>query len=250
MLGFNCILNPLITVLLGIGLLAGVGQVAADVVILRSGEMFQTPSAWKENGTVNYYKDGRVVRVDEKEVDRLIQTLPPVEDKPASAQQPDADHTPPSDIPAADQLVTAPSLTGDDSGYLGLKWGQPLSQFEGLAFVGTDPAYGGVQQYSQGRPETRFGRGRVDNIFFGFWRGGLYTILVETGNFMDFMDLKAEAFRRYGEGQPVGDQEEKYRWAGKGSDRMLSYDVDSDTGYLWMRSQALHEKVRANYPDS
>ncbi|MBR9986859.1 MAG: hypothetical protein KFF68_13210, partial [Desulfosarcina sp.] len=88
------------------------------------------------------------------------------------------------------------------------------------------------------------------NIFYGFWQGGLYTILIETSNFVDFMELKAEVFRRYGEGQRDGDHQEKYRWSGKGSDRLLSYDFESDTGYLWMRSQALHEKVRMRDPDS
>jgi hypothetical protein len=95
----------------------------------------------------------------------------------------------------------------------------------------------------------RFGRASVDNIFYGFWHGGLYTILVETSNFLDFMALKAEAFRRYGEVRPEGDQEERYRWTGKGSDRLLAYDYQSDTGYLWMRSQSLHEKVKVRYPE-
>jgi hypothetical protein len=241
--------NKSVTVLIGIALLTGVGMVGADVVILKSGEMFQTPRAWKESGMVNYYKDGQVVRVDEKEVERLIQTPFPVEDKPPSAQRPATDPPPPSVAPAAGQPLPAPLLTGDDSGYLDLRWGQPLSQFEELTLMGTDPAYGGVHQYTQKMRKKRFGRARVDNIFYGFWHGGLYTILVETSNFLDFMDLKAEAFRRYGEGTQEGDHEEKYRWRGKGSDRLLSYDYDTDTGYLWMRSQALHEKVRASYPE-
>ncbi len=228
---------------------AGAGPVGADMVILRSGEMFQTPRAWEENGAVNYYRDGRVVRVDEKEVDRLIQSPLPVGDKPSSEQPPVADLTPPSGIPAAGLPLSPPSPTGDDSGYLGLKWGQPLSQFEGLELAGTDPAYGGVQQYSHAQRKRRFGRARVDNIFYGFWQDGLYTILVETSNYLDYLDLKAEVFRRYGECRQESDHEEKCRWSGQGTDRLLSYDYDTDTGYLWMRSQALHEKVKARYPE-
>ncbi|MEE4113791.1 MAG: hypothetical protein V2I40_13320, partial [Desulfobacteraceae bacterium] len=163
---------------------------------------------------------------------------------------PATDYPSSSGFSAADQPRRPPSPTADDTGYLGLKWGQPLSQVEGLVLVGTDPAYGGVQQYAHAQRKTRFGRAHVDNIFYGFWQGRLYTILIETGNFLDFLDLKAEAFRRYGDGQREGDHEETYRWSGKGSDRMLSYNSDSDTGYLWMRSQVLHEKVRARYPDS
>jgi hypothetical protein len=248
MIGLKCMHNPFLTVLVGVALLTGAGTVFADVVILRSGEMFQTPRAWKENGTVNYYMGGRVVRIDEKEVERLIQSPAPVEDQPTSVVPPAADRTDPSEIPAAGQPLSPPVSTADDSGYLGLKWGQPLSQFEGLTLVGTDPAYGGVQQYSQAQQKRRFGRARVDNIFYGFWQKALYTILVETSNYLDFLDLKAEAFRRYGERRPEGDHEETYRWSGQGSDRQLAYDSVTDTGYLWMRSQALHRKVDARYP--
>lgn len=112
----------------------------------------------------------------------------------------------------------------------------------------TDPAYGGVQQYAPKERTEHFGRARVDKIFYGFWQEGLYTILVETSNFVDFMDLKAKAFRRYGQVRQEGDHTEKYRWRDKGTDRPLAYDTDSGTGYLWMRSQALHEKVEARYP--
>jgi hypothetical protein len=250
MIGLKCMHNQWLPALLGIVLMAGVTPVSADVVILRSGEMFQTPRAWKENGVVNYYKDGRVVRVDEKEVDRLIPSSSPLGGAPVAEQPPTPDPAPPSGMPATDPSMPPPALTGDDAGYLGLKWGQPISQVEGLALVGTDPAYGGVQQYAKAQRNTHFGRANVDNIFYGFWQGGLYTILVEISNFLDYMDLKAEVFRRYGEGQRVGEHEEKYRWTGKGSDRLLAYDFDADTGYLWMRSQALHEQVRAYDPDS
>ena len=236
-----------LTILLAIILVTAVGTVGADMVILKSGEMFETRKAWKENGVVNYYKNGRVVRVDEKEVERLIQAPVPGEDKPPSEQRPATDPRP--EAPAAGQSLPPSLPTGDDSGYLDLRWGQPLSQFDDLTLVGTDSAYGGVQQYINKQHKNRFGRASVDNIFYGFWQGRLYTILVETSNFLDFMDLKAEAFRRYGEGRQEGDHEEKYRWVGKGSDRLLSYDYETDTGYLWMRSQALHEKVRAGYPE-
>jgi hypothetical protein len=234
---------------LGIALMTGVGAVGADMVILKSGEMFQTTRAWKQNGMVSYYKDGQVVHVDEKEVDRLIQSPAPVKNRLPFEDRPAADPPLLIDAPAADQPRASPSPTGDLTGHLDLRWGQPIAQFEGLAHVGTDPAYGGVQQYSRKKHKQRFGRARVDNIFYGFWQGGLYTILVETSNFVDFMALKAEAFRRYGQVKQEGDHEEKYRWRDGGTDRLLAYDADSDTGYLWMRSKALHENVKASYPE-
>ena len=227
------------------------GAAAADMVILKSGEMFQTRRAWKENGVVNYYRNGRVVRVDEAEVERLIHSPEPVEDPPSPENRPAAAPHPPVEDPSAGQPLPVPLPEGDAAGYLDLRWGQPPSQVEGLKHVATDPAYGGVQQYTTKKQTQRFGRARVDAIFFGFWREGLYTILVEVSNYPDFLDLRAEAFRRYGNIRPTPGYLEHYRWADRdrGADRLLAYDLDADSGYLWMRSRALHDQVKARYPD-
>ncbi len=214
-----------VAVFIAIVLVAGIRALNADMVILKTGEMFETQRAWKENGVVKYYENGRVVRVDEHEVERLILSPAPSEDLPP------------------------PSPGDDDIGYRDLKWGQSLSQVEGLTPVGTDPAYGGVQQYINPQRTNRFGRASVDNIVYGFWQGELYTIMVQISNFLDFRDLKEEAFRRFDKGIQNRGDVEKYFWIDKESERLLSYDYDSDTGFLWMRSRAVHEKVRAHYPD-
>ena len=220
------------------------GTVSADMVILKTGEMFQTQRAWKENGVVKYYENGRVVHIDANAVERLVRSAAPIEAEPPSVQRPAAD--PPASTGAA---PLQPLSTIDAAGYLDLRWGQPFSQFAGLQSVATDPAYGGVQQYTQNQSSIRFGRARVDDIIYGFWQGGLYTIIVWTSNFLDFEDLKAEAFRRFGEGIQNRDDVEKCFWTDKVTDRMLSYSYETDTGYLWMRSRALHEQVKARYPD-
>lgn len=226
----------------------GVVPVDADMVILKSGEMFQTPKAWEENGIVSYYRDGGVVRVEAQAVERLIHSRTPAEPPPSPPTPPTPQSTPSSTAPPDGLPGFQPSAAGN-AGYLGLKWGQPPSQIDGLAFVQTDPAYGGVQQYRRPKARKRFVRARVDNIVFGFWKNRLYTILVEVSNYMDFIDLKAEAFRRYGEIDPVPGQPDKYRWRGGGTDRQLAYDHQSDTGYLWMRSQKLHAKIKEQYPE-
>lgn len=232
----------------------GVGPVDADMVILKSGEMFQTSKAWEENGVVSYYRDGRVVRVDAQAVERLIHSQtstkppPPPPPKPPAPQSPPSPSAPP-DIGIPDRLPGFQPSAGCDAGYLGLKWGQPPSQIDGLVFLETDPAYGGVRQYIWPKAKMRFGRARVDNIYYGFWQDGLYTILIEVSNSLDFLDLKAEAFRRYGERDSQDGHKEKYRWTNGGTDRLLVYDYESGTGHLWMRSQALHAKVKARYPE-
>ena len=190
-----------------------------------------------------------MVHIDERDVERLIHSPAPAESKASPEPRPTA--KPPS-APAgetAGRLPSPPMPTDDDAGHLGLKWGASSSNVEGLVLVKTDQAYGGVQQYTRQGRNQRFGRASVDNIFFGFWQGGLYTITVWTSSFLDFRDLKEEAFRRFGKGVQRRPDVEKYHWVGKGADRMLAYDFESDTGFLWMRSQMLHEKVKAIYPE-
>jgi len=227
----------------------GVVPVRADTVILKSGEMFQTSKAWKENGVVSYYRDGRVVRVAEQDVERVIHSQAPAEKPPQSSPPSTAQPPASKDATALDRSPAPRQPADQDAGYLGLKWGQPPSQIDGLVLVETDPAYGGVKQYSRPKSKKRFGRARVDSIYYGFWQGGLYTILIEVSNPLDYMDLKAEAFRRFGEVSSEGDNPEKYRWKSGGTDRQLAYDYQSGAGYLWMRSQALHAKVKARYPE-
>ena len=243
------IMDPFKCMALAVLLAMVTGSAAADMVILKSGEMYQTRKAWKENGVVKYYRNGQVVHVDASDVERLIHSQAPAESPAPSNKQPTARPRLPSTGESAEPLPVAPLPTGDDAGYLGLKWGLSPSQIEGLEFVETDPAYGGVKQYTRQSQTKRFGRAQVDNIFYGFWQERLYTILVEVSNFMDFMALKAEAFRRYGPSNPQSDQMEIYRWRGGGADRQLSYDHAVDSGYLWMRSKSLHRKVEALYPE-
>lgn len=229
-------------------MLAAMGSAEADMVILKSGEIFQTEKAWKENGVVNYLHNGQVVSVDEKDVERLIHSAAPLEPAEPSGQRPHTQTPPSATGKSTGHLPSKQLPTSQDVGHLGLRWGLTPTQIEGLVWVETDPAYGGVQQYNHEQKNKRFGRARVDNIFYGFWQNGLYTLLIEVGNYLDFLDLKAEAFRRYGETRSQGEQIERYRWKDHGSDRLLTYDPQSDTGYLWMRSQTLHEMVERRYP--
>jgi len=230
-------------------LAADIGTLHADMVILKSGEMFQTRKAWKDGGVVRYYKNGRVVGVDANEVERLIHSSPYHADTSSAGDRPAAGSLSAGGSPAAGQRFFQPGPTDGQVGYLGLRWGQSPTTINGLVHVATDPAYGGVAQYSRKQHHPHFGRAGVDNIFFGFWHGALYTVLVEVSNFLDFVDLKAEAFRRFGNGTSIGDDQENYFWSDPTADRLLSYDDKTHTGYLWMRSRVVQAKVKARHPE-
>ena len=240
--------NRSVPIFLSVLLLTAV-PVAADIVILKSGEMFQTRQAWRENGQVYYYHNGQLVHVAENQVERLVSSSGPPPATQKNTNGPANVHPAPTvDTSRHREPSGVPATTGS-SGFLGLRWGQPVSAFKSLKLVETDPAYGGVEQYITSSREPRFGRASVDNVYYGFWRGSLYTILIEVSNYLDFEDLRSEAFRRYGKGEQPVPGLERFRWQDRDTDRMLSYDNKADTGYLWMRSRAIHAKVGALYPE-
>lgn len=205
---------------------------SADIIILKSGEMFDVQDVREENGTLYYIQDNQTWWISADQVERVIRQSTPGKPEPRE-QEPDAA------LPLE-----------EDAGFIELKWGQPPSQLPELIKVSTDPAFGGIDQYARKISDPHFGRAPVDNIFYGFWQDGLYTILVEVSNYLDFTDLKTEAFRRYGHGDRESAKVDRYRWRDATTDRFLVYDDATKTGYLWMRSTSVHAKIKALYPDS
>jgi hypothetical protein len=53
---------------------------------------------------------------------------------------------------------------------------------------------------------------------------------------------------RYGEGRKSTRRPDRYIWLEPGTDRMLEFDVGSNTGIFWMRSRDLDELVKRRYP--
>ncbi len=226
----------------------GAVNLYADMVILKSGEMFQTPKAWTKDNRVFMYRDGKITSIEARDVERVIHHPTPDGHLPES-RDPSTVPAPPDSQQVTGETPPMRPSEDDAAGFRGLRWGMPPAQVEGLKQVGIDPDYGGVEQYVQVDRGQRFGRAKVDRVVLGFWQGGLYTIVVEVSNFLDFRELKAEAFRRFGKWRQREVDVEKGYWVDAGSDRLLAYDVNSDTGYLWMRSRVLHHRVTARYPD-
>ncbi len=161
--------KSILLILLAVVLQATVTTARADRVILKSGEMFQTRKAWREDGSVYFYHNGKVVRYPEGQVERMIGSAPPAIDKPETPDSPSTIFKERS-APPEPQKSPPVMTSGGNVGYLGLKWQQPVAQVKGASPAGSDPAYGGVKLYSLNT--RRFGRASVDGVFFGILAGG------------------------------------------------------------------------------
>lgn len=239
---------------------------AADEVIMATGDRFTTSKVWEEDGKVLFDMQGLIVKVDKKEVAAVIRgphASDPSIALPGQSVPGGQGPAPPALNPQAANKPAAPTKSADPDGeshrskpkvrgigFDGLAWQMHPGQIAGIAKLGTDPSYGGIDQYW--RPEGHLALGDVllGGLVFGFWQNRLYTIMVWVDGKPAYNRLQRTVFDRYGSGRKNEKGLERYIWVDDTTDRMLEFDEQSNTGIFWMRSRDLDIQVKRLYPEN
>ena len=245
----------------------------SDTVVLNSGETFNSPEVWEENGKVRFNMHGLVVSVNKDDVATVIRDGgrpgPPAA-KPAPAMQAEA---PPLVQPSSEPPVASPSpeplspppaqpsaspVTHQSApskgravkgtGLAGFAWQMKPAAVAGLEKLKTDPEFGGVDQYYFPDQAPVFGDVMLDGLIFGFWRNELYSITAWVNGRPGYERLKAEVQTRYGQGQANHKGLERLVWQDQTSDRLLEFDTALNTGLFWMRSRRVDAHIKQLYP--
>lgn len=230
--------------------------VAADEVILTTGDRFTSSKVWEEDDKVLFDMQGLIVKVNKKSVAAIVRgghstkpsaALPgqPVPDRQWTS--PPALPREPADSPARDH-GRKPKIRG--IGFDGLAWQMRPGDITGIAKLGTDPSYGGIDQYWRPAGNLTLGNVFLDGLVFGFWQNRLYTILIWVNGKPAYTRLQQAIFERYGSGRKNEKGLERYIWMDDTTDRMLEFDQQSNTGIFWMRSRDLDKQVKRLYPES
>jgi hypothetical protein len=238
--------------------------VVADEVILATGERFTSSKVWEEGDKVLFDMQGLIVNVNKKDVAAIVrgalQTQPSAAvagpsvpdrwtDAPAPSNSP-SDETPPPPRTPADAKDknhhSNPKIRG--IGFDGLVWMMPPGDIAGIARIGTDPAYGGIDQYWRPDGNLTLGDVFLDGLVLGFWQNRLYTIMVWVNGKPAYNRLQSAVFERYGSGRRNVKGLERYIWIDGSTDRMLEFDPQRNTGIFWMRSRDLDQQVKRMYP--
>jgi hypothetical protein len=237
----------------------------ADEVILTTGERFTSSKVWEENGKILFDMQGLIVTVNKRDVAAVVRGTQrddlsgAVPDKPLSGRHKNTSPAP-KPLPAGEPAFpgTSPGTMAQNHGRRpkvqgigldGLAWQMHPRDITGIAKLGTDPSYGGVDQYW--RPDTNltFGDVLLDGLVFGFWRNRLYTIIIWVNGKPAYARLQRTVFERYGSGRKNEKGLERYIWMDDTTDRMLEFDQQRNTGIFWMRSRGLDVQVKQLYPE-
>lgn len=239
--------------------------VVADEIILTTGDRFTSPKVWEEGDKVLFDMQGLIVNVNKKDVAAVIRGTHPT----GSAAFPDQSNpgsqriTPPALAPQpADKPVLSqkpadpidrnqhPKTKIQGIGFDGLTWQMHPRDISGIDKLGTDPSYGGIDQYWRPAGNLTLGDVLLDGLIFGFWQNRLYTILVWVNGKPAYTRLQRSVFERYGPGRKNEKGLERYIWIDGTTDRMLEFDPQRNTGIFWMRSRDLDIQVKRLYPEN
>ncbi len=211
---------------------------SADQVILKTGEKFNTRQRREKDGTIQLFSNGSLISVEKKTVEKII------EDNNADKKDMN-NHT----AQKKGQRTPFGASGYGNTGLGNFTWGMHPTKIKGLEKIGTDPAYGGVDQYIKTDDITRYGRANLTRIVYEFWKNRLYTITIRADGFTAYKKLKKEAFRLFGNGEMIHGDTEKFIWHTGMTHRLLQYNFNTDTSLLWFRSRDLDTEVKRLYPN-
>jgi len=230
----------------------------ADIIILKTGEKFETDRIYREDGRIRFFVNGLPVVIKKKEIERIIKNKPDRHRLEPSGKKREINGVLSEKQPVQEGPDFLPDkknrlyemstqLSYGDPDFRGIRWGLKPSQIEGLEKIGTDPAYGGVDEFIIPGETMWIGGAKLEKIVYGFWRGRLYTITIWTAGFLEYETLKKEVIKRYGKGMQFNKDVEKIVWYDGTTDRLLEFDYQNTIGLFWMRCRKLDIEVKKRY---
>ncbi len=232
----------------------------ADRIILKRGRPIRVEKAWEQDGHIYFYLDGLKMRVAKKAVHRIVSTdpaSPPSTAKPnkkktagIKTQKPatvkkQAIQVEPLSIEKPPEVKPKKPLNDVHwSGFRDLHWGIGRSTFGKLKEIKSRSQLAEVKEYVRANEELKMGKASLNSIVYAFWRHRLYTITLWVEGSANYLALRNELFDRFGVGHKGDQNQERYLWSDRYSDRMLKYIAEDHTGLFWMRSKELDSQYR------
>ncbi len=232
----------------------------ADMIILKRGRPIRVEKAWEQDGHIYFYLHGLKMRVAKRAVHRIVSTdqaSPPPPARPneketAGIRAPKPANTNKRAIKVEALSTEKPAdvkpkkpLNGVHwSGFRDLHWGIGRSKFGKLKEIKSKNRLAEVKEYVRADEKLIMGKASLNSIVYAFWRHKLYTITLWVEGSANYLALRNELFNRFGVGHKGDQNQERYLWSDRYSDRMLKYIAEDHTGLFWMRSKELDSLYR------
>jgi len=140
-------------------------------------------------------------------------------------------------IAALSLLLSLPAYAmgspAEVDGFRGVKWGSPLIEVKKskkLILVDKDD-HNHFIAYTVKGDELKIGAAKVEQILYVFWREKLNSVMISTKWKLNFSEMKAAAFEKFGEvSKTEPADEERYDWDGDQTNIILTYNKISGVG--------------------
>ena len=228
----------------------------ADIIILKTGEKFESRKVWEENNKIKYFMQGQTICVEKKDVERIIKSKHSKsfqsEKNPPAKKQPLTEKWPRTFINEKSvglkNKQNSPVRSSPDQssmlGIWGLNWNLKPGDIQDIKKTRVNPAYGGIDEYSPQQEILQLGRTPLDGAVLGFKQEKFYTLILWTFGDDNYQLLRKEVFKRFGRGSQKDKAVERYIWYNDFTDRMLEYNSKTKTALLWLRSHKLDQKIK------
>ncbi len=142
-------------------------------------------------------------------------------------------------------LILLPTLLfakTDIDGFKGMRWGSNLSDLQQTKklVLTKEGGKSGASLYALENEELRFGKATLTGIQYSFAKERLNNVILLFKGAKNFAAMKAEALAKFGESTKIElTGEEMYNWAGPITNKVLSYNQKSQTGFLFLKPKKM-----------
>ncbi len=222
----------------------------ADIIILKTGEKFETLKVWEENNKIKYFMQGQIICVKKKDVEKVIKSSPSKAFQPKKKSIKErftqALKNEKSDSPQNRQYFQKQSSNDQSSmlGIWGLNWDLKPGDIQDIKKTRVNPDYGGIDEYCPQQENLHLGQAPLDGAVFGFRQEKFYTLILWTFGDDNYHLLRKEVFNIFGPGAQRDKTVERYVWYNDFSDRLLEYNSKTKTALFWLRSHKLDQEIK------
>lgn len=111
------------------------------------------------------------------------------------------------------------AFQGEPQGFDGFAWGAAREDLGSMTYVRTDCAGDALYEKQGGAPH--YGRARLAAIEYGFRDGRLTGVTLRVNSLFQYLLMKEEARKRYGEGDELAGRKDSYVWSGENTRILL-----------------------------
>lgn len=136
-------------------------------------------------------------------------------------------------------LAFIPAAHGADvDGFKGMRWGSYLTDLQQTKklVLTKDGGKKSATLYALEGEDLRYGKATLSGIHCSFIKERLEGVILLFSGAKNFAAVKAEAFAKFGQTQKIDqNKEELYNWSGTITNTILSYNQNSQSGFLFLK---------------